>query len=58
VGPIKAGDLVVQTMDIDNDGIGSAEVNAAKEIRVKDSFLGKVKNVSNTNAKRIEKVVI
>jgi len=58
VGPIKAGDLVVQTMDINNDGIGSAEVNAAKEIKVKDSFLGKVKNVSSTNAKRIQKVVI
>jgi len=58
VGAIKAGDLVVQTMDIDNDGIGSAEVNAAREIRVKDSFLGKVKNVSNTNARRIQKVVI
>jgi hypothetical protein len=58
VGAIKAGELTVQTMDIDNDGIGSAEVNAVKEIKVKDSFLGKVKNVSNTNTKRIQKVVI
>ena len=58
VGAIKAGDLVVQTMDIDNDGIGSAEVNAAKELKVKDSFLGKVKNVSSANPKRINKVVI
>ena len=57
VGSIKASDFVVQTMDIDNDGIGSAEVNAAKELKVKDSFLGKVKNVSG-NAKRINKVVI
>jgi hypothetical protein len=57
VGAIKAGDLVVQTMDIDNDGVGSAEVNAAKELKVKDSFLGKVKNVGG-NAKRINKVVI
>jgi hypothetical protein len=57
VGSIKAADLVVQTMDIDNDGVGSAEVNAAKELKVKDSFLGKVKNVSS-NAKRINKVVI
>ncbi len=57
VGSIKAADLVVQTMDIDNDGVGSAEVNAAKELKVKDSFLGKVKNVSD-NAKRINKVVI
>ena len=58
VGAIKAADLVVQTMDIDNDGVGSAEVNAAKELKVKDSFLGKVKNVSTSNLKRINKVVI
>lgn len=57
VGSIKAAGLVVQTMDIDNDGIGSAEVNAAKELKVKDSFLGKVKNIS-ASAKRINKVVI
>src|SRR5215510_60883 len=30
VGAIKASDLLVQTMDIDNDGVGSAEVNAIK----------------------------
>ena len=58
VGSIKAAELVVQNMDIDNDGIGSAEVNAAKELIVKDSFLGKVKNVNATNPKRINKVVI
>src|SRR5262245_8658170 len=40
VGTIKAGDFVVQTMDIDNNGVGSAEVNAAKELKVRDSFLG------------------
>ncbi|HMG68535.1 MAG TPA: head GIN domain-containing protein [Chitinophagaceae bacterium] len=57
VGAFRAGDLVVQTMDIDNDGIGGAEVNAAKELKVKDSFLGKVKNVG-TGTKRINKVVI
>jgi hypothetical protein len=56
VGSIKAGELVVQTMDIDNDGIGSAEVNAVKEIKVKDSFLGKVRNVGNAAVKK--KVVI
>ena len=42
VGSIKAADFVVQKMDIDNEGIGSAEVNAEKELKVKDSFLGKV----------------
>ena len=58
VGAIKASDLLVQTMDIDNDGVGSAEVNAVKELNVKDSFLGKVKNTGSATAKRINKVVI
>ena len=56
VGAIKASNLIVQTMDIDNDGVGSAEVNAIKTLKIKDSFLGKVKNVGS--AKRINKVVI
>jgi len=58
VGAIKASDLLVQTMDIDNDGVGSAEVNAVKELKVKDSFLWKVKNAGSATAKRINKVVI
>jgi len=58
VGAIKASDLLVQTIDIDNDGVGSAEVNAVKELKVKDSFLGKVKNAGSATAKRINKVVI
>jgi len=58
VGSIKAAELVVQTMDIDNDGVGSAEVNAAKELKVKESFLGKVRNAGSATAKRINKVVI
>jgi hypothetical protein len=56
VGSIKASDLVVQTMDINNDGIGSAEVNATKELKVKESFLGKVKNVGAASIKK--KIVI
>ncbi|HEY2720836.1 MAG TPA: head GIN domain-containing protein [Chitinophagaceae bacterium] len=56
VGAIRAGDLMVQTMDIDNNGIGSAEVNAAKQLIVKDSFLGKVRNVGGADIKK--KVVI
>jgi len=56
VGALKATDLVVQTLDIDNDGVGGAEVNAVKEIKVRDSFLGKVKNVGAATVKR--KVVI
>jgi len=58
VGAIKASELLVQTMDINNDGVGSAEVNAVKELKVKDSFLGKVKNAGSATAKRINKVVI
>ena len=58
VGSIQASDFVVQTMDIDNNGIGSAEVNAAKEIKVKDSFLGKVTNKGAAPIKRSKKVVI
>lgn len=56
VGSLKAYDFVVQKMEINNDGVGSAEVNAEKELKVKDSFLGKVTNKGN--AKRINKVVI
>jgi len=56
VGAIKASELLVQSMDIDNDGIGFAEVNAIKELKVKDSFLGKVKNTGNAIVKK--KVVI
>ena len=44
VGNMQAGGFVVQKMDIENRGVGSAEVNAAKELKVKDSFLGKVVN--------------
>jgi hypothetical protein len=58
VGSIRASEFVVQTMDIDNDGVGSAEVNAAKELKVKESFLGKVRNAGSATAKRINKVVI
>ncbi len=56
VGSLKAYDFVVQKMDITNEGIGGAEVNAEKELKVKDSFLGKVSNKGN--AKRANKVVI
>ena len=58
VGSIQASDFVVQKMDIDNTGVGSAEVNAEKELKVKDSFLGKVTNRGSATAKRIKKVVI
>jgi Putative auto-transporter adhesin, head GIN domain len=58
VGSILASDFIVQKMDIDNDGIGSAEVNAEKELKVKDSFLGKVRNKGAATAKRSNREVI
>lgn len=58
VGSLMAGDFVVQTMDIDNHGVGSAQVNATKTIKVKDSFLGKVTNKGAAPIRRMNKVVI
>jgi hypothetical protein len=58
VGSIQAANFVVQKMDIDNTGIGSAEVNAEKELKVKDSFMGKVTNKGNATVRRMNKVVI
>lgn len=58
VGSINAGSFVVQKMDIENTGIGSATVNAEKELKYSDSFLGKVSNKGNATVKRKNKVVI
>ena len=58
VGSIQAGDFVVQTMNIENTGVGHAEVNAEKNIKVKDSFLGKVRNKGAAHIRRMNKVVI
>ena len=56
VGNLDAGNFVVQTMNIENTGVGSAEVNAEKDLKVKDNFLGKVKNKGNANIRRMNKV--
>ena len=58
VGSINAGDFVVQKMEIDNNGVGSATVNAEKELKYSDSFLGKVSNKGSATVKRKNKVVI
>lgn len=58
VGNLDAGKLVVQTMDIDNSGVGSVDVNAQKGLRVKESFLGKVKNKGAATARKKNIVVI
>ena len=58
VGSINAGNFVVQKMDIENNGVGSATVNAEKELKYSDSFLGKVSNKGNATVKKKNKVVI
>jgi hypothetical protein len=58
VGSINAGNFVVQKMDIENNGVGTATVNAEKELKYSDSFLGKVSNRGNATVKKKNKVVI
>jgi len=58
VGSLAAGDFVVQTMDIDNSGIGSAEVNATKELKVKDNMMSKVKNKGSGTVRKMNTVRI
>lgn len=58
VGNVQAASFVVQKMDIENEGVGSAEVNAMKELKVKDSFLGKVTNKGSAPLKRLKKMEI
>ena len=52
VGSIQAGEFLVQKMEVDNNGVGSATVNAEKELKVSDSFLGKVSNKGNATVKK------
>lgn len=58
VGSLHAGSFVVQTMNIDNSGIGSAEVNAEKTLKVRDNGMGKVHNKGAATVRRMNKVVI
>lgn len=58
VGNLEAGSFVVQTMNIDNSGVGGAEVNAEKELKVRDSMLGRVKNKGAAPAKKNNRVEI
>jgi hypothetical protein len=58
VGSLEASDFVVQTMDIDNSGVGGASVNAQKTLKVKDSFLGKVSNKGTAPVRKMNKVAI
>jgi hypothetical protein len=56
VGSLEANGLIVQDMDIENSGVGSAEVNVVRELKVKDSFLGKVKNNGKAPMKKMNNV--
>jgi hypothetical protein len=58
VGSLRAGDLVVQTLNIENDGVGAAEVNAVKELKVKENRMSKVTNRGAAQAKKTGKTVI
>jgi hypothetical protein len=58
VGEFDAEDLIVQTMDIENSGVGSANVNVVKNLKIKDSFLGKVRNKGNAKTHKMDGVVI
>ncbi|HWB24064.1 MAG TPA: head GIN domain-containing protein [Chitinophagaceae bacterium] len=58
VGSFNGQDLVVQTMHINNTGVGHAEVNVVKDLMVKDSFLGKVNNSGPAKTHKMEGVQI
>ena len=56
VGSLEAGDFVVQTVYIENHGVGNAEVNAVKALKVKDHSLGKVQNKGAAPVRKMNKV--
>ena len=58
VGSLDAGSFVVQTLNIENSGVGGATVNAEKELKVKDNMLGRVKNKGAAPARKNNKVEI
>ena len=58
VGSLDAGSFVVQTMNIDNSGVGGATVNAEKELKVKDNNLSRVKNKGAAPVRKNNTVVI
>jgi hypothetical protein len=58
VGKFDGEDLIVQTMDIDNSGVGNADVHVEKDLKVKESFLGKVTNSGNAKEHKMDGVEI
>jgi hypothetical protein len=58
VGNLRAGELEVQNLEIENNGVGNAEVNAEKLLKVKDNSLGKVTNKGAAPMRKMNKVTI
>ncbi|MET0464604.1 MAG: head GIN domain-containing protein [Chitinophagaceae bacterium] len=58
VGSLEAAKFVVQTMHIDNNGVGGAEVNAEKSLKMKSSGIGGVKNRGGGTVTKLNRVVI
>ena len=58
VGNLDAGSFVVQSLDIENSGVGNATVNAEKELKVKDNMLGRVKNQGTAPMRKNNRVRI
>jgi hypothetical protein len=56
VGQFNGESFIVQTMDIDNSGVGKASVNVEKSLKVKESFLGKVTNKGNAKTHMMDGV--
>ena len=56
VGSLEAGDFIVQTVYIENHGVGNAKVNAVKQLKVKDHSLGKVQNKGAAPVRKMNKV--
>ena len=58
VGSLDAGSFVVQTMNIENSGVGGATVNAQKELKVKDNMMSRVKNKGTAPMRKNNRVQI
>jgi len=56
VGKFDGENLIVQTMDIENSGVGNADVHVEKDLKVKESFLGKVTNSGNAKSHKMDGV--
>ena len=56
VGKFDGGNLIVQTMNIDNSGVGNADVHVEKDLKIKESFLGKVENSGNAKEHKMDGV--